>query len=105
MKEAHGHRHERNELARLFTLRFGNLSAVADVELGGRSALDLRAYSSQSAAENQPRSRHSLFHVLERLDRGSCDALSALVGHDHKRIVAPLLVRCERRSSANPRSV
>jgi hypothetical protein len=55
--------------------------------------------------KTNPRSRHSLFYVLERLDRGSGNALSALVRHDHKRIVASLLVRRERRGRVNPRSM
>ena len=99
------HRHERNELAHLSNFRFGHVPAVADVELGGGSSLDLCANASKSAAENQSRPRYSLFYVLERVDRGSGDALSALVRHDHERNLAPLLVRCKRRGRANPRSV
>ena len=96
---------EINELAHLFNFRFGHVPAVADVKLGGGSSLDLCANAAKSAAENQSRSRHSLFYVLERLDRGSGDALSALVRHDHERNFASLLVCRKRRGRANPRNM
>jgi hypothetical protein len=99
------HRHERNELAHLSNFRFGNLPALADVELGGRAAGHFRTDAAKSSAENQSRSRHSLFYVLERLDRVSGDALSALVRHDHERNFASLLVRRKRRGCANPRNM
>jgi hypothetical protein len=99
------HRHERNELAHLSNFRFGHVPAVADVKLGGGSSLDLCADAAQSAAENKSRSRHSLFYVLERLDRGSGDAVSALVRHDHERNFAPLLARRKRRGRSNSRSM
>jgi hypothetical protein len=98
-------RHEISELARVFYFCPGHLPAVADVELGRRSALDPCADAAKSSAENQSRSRHSLFYVLERLDRGSGDALFALVRHDHERNFAPLLARRERRCRANPRNL
>ena len=97
--------HEINELAHLFNFCFGHVSAVADVKLGGGSSLDLCANAAESAAENQSRSRYSLFHVLERLDRGSGDALFALVRHDHERNFASLLARRKRRGRANPRNM
>ena len=97
--------HEINELVHLSNFRFGHVPVVADVKLGGGSSLDLCANAAKSAAENQSRSRHSLFYVLEHLDRGSGDALSALVRHDHERNFAPLLARRKRRGRANPRNM
>jgi hypothetical protein len=94
--------HEINELARLFNFRFGHVPAVADVELGGRAAGHFRADAAKSSAENQSRSRHSLFYLLERLDRGSGDAVSALVRRDHERNFASLLVRRKRRGRGRP---
>ena len=99
------YRDQGNELAHPFDFRFGNLPAVADVKLGGRAALNFCACPSKSSAENQSRSRHSLFYVLEHLDRGSGNAVSALVRYDQERNFAPLLVRCKRRGRANSRNV
>ena len=99
------HRHERNELAHPSNFRFSDLPAVADVELRGRAASHFRADAAKSSAEDQSRSRHSLLYVLERLDRGSGDALFALVRFDHERTFAALLVCRERRGRANPRSM
>ena len=99
------HRHERNELAHLFNFRFGHVPVVADVKLRGGSSLDLCANAAKSSAENQSRSRYSLFYVLEHLDRGSDNALSALVRHDHERNFAPLLVCRKRRGRASPRNM
>ena len=97
--------HEINELAHISNFRFGHVPVVADVKLGGGSSLDLCANAAKSSAENQSRSRHSLFHVLERLDRCSDDALSALVRHDHERNFTSLLARRKRRGRANPRNM
>jgi hypothetical protein len=97
--------HEINELAHLFDFRSGHVPAVADVELGGRAAGHFRADAAKSSAEDQSRSRHSLFYVLEHLDRGSGDALFALVRHYHERKFTPLLVRRKRRGCANARSM
>ncbi|SRR6266404_6352568 len=97
--------HEINELAHIFNFRFGHVPVLADVKLGGGSSLDLCANAAKSSAENQSRSRHSLFYVLEHLDRGSGDALSALVRHDHERNFAPLLVRRKRRGRTNSRNL
>jgi hypothetical protein len=105
VKAAPRHRHERNELAHLSNFRFGHVPAVADVKLGGGSSLDLCANAAKSSAENQSRSRHSLFYVLEHLERGSGDALPALVRHDHERNFAPLLVRRKRRCRASTRNM
>jgi hypothetical protein len=98
-------RHERNELADPFNFRFSDLPALTDVELRGRAAGHFCADAAKSSAENQSRSRHSLFYVLEHLDRGSSDALSALVRHHHERNFASLLARRKRRGRANPRNM
>ena len=97
--------HEINELAHIVNFRFGHVPAVADVKLGGGSSLDLCANAAKSAAENQSRSRYSLFYVLEHLDRGSGNALSALVRHDHEGNFASLLVCRKRRCRASPRNM
>ena len=84
-----------------FNIRFGGLPAVADVELGGRTSLNLCAHPAKSSSKNQSWPRHSLFFLLERLDRGNGNALSALVRHDYERNLAGLLVRRERRVHFN----
>jgi hypothetical protein len=96
------YRQERDELADPFNFRFSDLPAVADVKLGGRAALNFCADAAKSAAENQSRSRHPLFYVLEHLDRGCGDAVSALVRHDHERDFAHLLARRKRRGRGRP---
>ncbi len=97
-------RYEINELAHPFNFCFSDLPALTDVELRRRTTGHLCTDAAKSSAEDQSRSRHSLFYVLEHLDRGSGDALFALVRHDHERNFAPLLARRKRRGCADSRN-
>jgi hypothetical protein len=89
-------RRNTNELVHLSYLCSGDLPALVDVEFRRRSAFDFCASSSQSSAQDQSRSRDLMFFLLERLDRGGGNALSALARHNYERNLAGLLVRRQR---------
>ena len=94
-----------NELVRLFNFRPGDLPALADVELGGRASLNFCAHASKGSSKNQSGPGHPMFFLLERLDRGGGNPLSALVRHNYEGNLAGLLVRRKRRFHFNAPSL
>ena len=94
-----------NELVRLSYFYSGDLPALANVELGGRTPRNFCAPPPQGSSKNQSWPRYPMFFLLERLDRGGGNSLSALARHNYEGNFAGFLVRCKRRVHFSPPNV